>query len=257
MAVAETIRIEGIQSTIGEILLTDIQKIRLTFAQCLEQSDQLVVENLIEETHVLLAPALASATTYQQQCESFNQITQAWLKVWQHYRNEPRAIELIRSLHHFTNYSMAYTELCHSLSLINEGKTGEELTDSERTVQGFRCLAQVIDVFVELFSQSELKRICDGAKTAMALSSRNIEEYFETDLEYSLLITDLRAYASAILLCIERHLNSDSTTHASRQKQLPKGITARLVGIAKTNRPAPTDEEVKVMLNERLVEKYL
>jgi hypothetical protein len=37
----------------------------------------------------------------------------------------------------------------------------------------------------------------------------------------------------------------------------PKGLAASLVGIAKTDAPPPTDEEVQAMLDERLVEKYL
>ena len=37
----------------------------------------------------------------------------------------------------------------------------------------------------------------------------------------------------------------------------PKGLAASLVGIAKTDSPPPTDEEVKAMLDERLVKKYL
>ncbi|MEO0768771.1 MAG: hypothetical protein AAFY72_04960 [Cyanobacteria bacterium J06649_4] len=37
----------------------------------------------------------------------------------------------------------------------------------------------------------------------------------------------------------------------------PKGLVASLVGIAKTDEPVPTDEEVKAMLDERLVQKYL
>jgi hypothetical protein len=37
----------------------------------------------------------------------------------------------------------------------------------------------------------------------------------------------------------------------------PQGIVASLVGLAKTDKPAPTDEEVAVMLGDRLVEKYL
>lgn len=35
-----------------------------------------------------------------------------------------------------------------------------------------------------------------------------------------------------------------------------KGIAASLIGIAKTDNP-PTDEEVKAMLDEHLVQKYL
>jgi len=37
----------------------------------------------------------------------------------------------------------------------------------------------------------------------------------------------------------------------------PKGLAANLIGIAKTDTPPPTDEEVKAMLDERLVQKYL
>ncbi|WP_375474054.1 hypothetical protein [uncultured Nostoc sp.] len=37
----------------------------------------------------------------------------------------------------------------------------------------------------------------------------------------------------------------------------PKGLAASLIGIAKTDTLPPTDEEVKAMLDERLVQKYL
>lgn len=37
----------------------------------------------------------------------------------------------------------------------------------------------------------------------------------------------------------------------------PKGLAASLIGIAKTDSLPPTDEEVKAMLDERLVQKYL
>jgi hypothetical protein len=37
----------------------------------------------------------------------------------------------------------------------------------------------------------------------------------------------------------------------------PQGLAASLIGIAKTNNPAPTDDEVAAMLDERLAQKYL
>jgi len=37
----------------------------------------------------------------------------------------------------------------------------------------------------------------------------------------------------------------------------PKGLVASLIGIAKTDELPPTDEEVRVMLDERLAQKYL
>jgi hypothetical protein len=36
-----------------------------------------------------------------------------------------------------------------------------------------------------------------------------------------------------------------------------RGLAASLIGIAKTDTPPPTDEEVKAMLDERLAQKYL
>jgi hypothetical protein len=37
----------------------------------------------------------------------------------------------------------------------------------------------------------------------------------------------------------------------------PLGLVASLIGIAKTDAPPPTDDEVAAMLDERLVQKYL
>lgn len=37
----------------------------------------------------------------------------------------------------------------------------------------------------------------------------------------------------------------------------PQGLAASLIGIAKTDAPPLTDEEVNAMLDERLVQKYL
>ncbi len=37
----------------------------------------------------------------------------------------------------------------------------------------------------------------------------------------------------------------------------PTGLAASLIGIAQTGTAPPNDEEVKVMLDERLVQKYL
>jgi len=42
-----------------------------------------------------------------------------------------------------------------------------------------------------------------------------------------------------------------------RSKVKPKGLAASLIGMAKTDAPPPRDSEVKAMLDERLVQKYL
>lgn len=102
---------------------------------------------------------------------------------------------------------MAYSYLCLSLSLINEGTVGEYKTDLTRIVSGFCFLSEIVDVFINLFSVSELKQIQADARKAISVSVRNIKEYFENALELSNLVTQLRAYSSLIVLKIEQHIN--------------------------------------------------
>jgi hypothetical protein len=47
-----------------------------------------------------------------------------------------------------------------------------------------------------------------------------------------------------------RSLQSPSTAK-------PQGLAASLIGIAQTDSPAPTDDEVAAMLDERVAQKYL
>jgi hypothetical protein len=53
----------------------------------------------------------------------------------------------------------------------------------------------------------------------------------------------------AIIESIERELKP--------RPPIPEDIVERMMGLAKTDAPPPTDAEVKAMLEERLVEKYL
>ena len=51
----------------------------------------------------------------------------------------------------------------------------------------------------------------------------------------------------------------DALMHSVRPQYpvKPEGLAASLIGLAKTDSPPPTDEEVKAILAERLVRKYL
>jgi hypothetical protein len=66
-----------------------------------------------------------------------------------------------------------------------------------------------------------------------------------------------------ILKILERRtlLTTAQSTPEASVSQLPnpkpQSLAASLIGIAKTDMPPPTDEEVKAILDERLVQKYL
>ncbi len=67
----------------------------------------------------------------------------------------------------------------------------------------------------------------------------------------------------ALELSVSARLALMSTIIESLQHELrprppvPEDIVDRMIGLAKTDAPPPTDAEVEAMLEERLVEKYL
>lgn len=202
-----SIQMQGVNSTLSQVVLEDISYLKQHLDDILVNSDQTLIENLIEETEFLLEQAKNSSKTYQEKYDIFNQLTNSWFDVWRHYKDIPEAIDLIRLIDHLTNFSTAYSYLSLSLSRINEGKTGEDKADLERVVSGFLLLSEIVDVFVSFFSISELKQIHNGARNAISASVRGVEEYFEDGLELSNLVTQLKAYSSLIILKIEEHLN--------------------------------------------------
>lgn len=209
------IQIRGIDSTLSQIVLEDIQYLKQHLDDILTSSDQTIIENLIEETEFLLQQAKDDSKTYQEKYDTFNQLTQSWLDVWHHYKNTAEAINLTALIDRITNYSTAYSYLCLSLSLINEGRIGEYKADLERIVSGFLLLSESVDVFINFFSTSELKQIYDGARNAISVSIRDVTDYFKNGLELSNLVTQLKAYSSLIVLKVEDYIkNIESTLEA-------------------------------------------
>jgi len=201
------IQMKGVNSSLSQVVLEDIHYLKQHLDDILVSSDQTLIENLIEETEFLLEQAKSSSKTYQEKYNTFHQLTNSWLDAWRHYKNIPDAIDLIRLIDHLTNFSTAYSYLFLSLSLINEGKIGQYKEDLERVVSGFLLLSEIVDVFVSFFSISELKQIYGGARDAISISVRSVEEYFENGLELSNLVTQLKAYSSLIVLKVEEQIN--------------------------------------------------
>lgn len=202
------IQVKGVDSTLGQVVLEDIQYLKQHLDDILVNSDQTLIENLIEETEFLLEQSKSNSKTYQEKYNTFDQLTNSWFKAWKHYKHISEAINLGKAIDHLTNYSIAYSYLFLSLSLINEGRTGEYKVDLERIVSGFLLLSQIVDVFTSFFSISDLQQIHDGARNAIFVSARDVNEYFENGLELSKLVTQLRAYSSLIVLKVEEYINT-------------------------------------------------
>ncbi|TRT98031.1 MAG: hypothetical protein EWV44_21505 [Microcystis flos-aquae Mf_QC_C_20070823_S20T] len=198
-------------------MLENLQNITDKLDQIVTDSDRIILDNLLQETKILVEQVKDNSKTYQARADIFYQIDKLWFQVWKQYRDEDSALELIQYIDQFTNQITAYNQLFISLAQINEGKTGEEKADLIRVVEGSHILSETIDVFIDMFADSELEQIYQGAKNALSVSNRTITEYFQ-DTDKSL-VTQLRAYYSLIIFRIQERFNpknvsSETTSHS-------------------------------------------
>ena len=205
------------RENLGQILLENLQEITDKLDKIVTDSDRIILDNLLQETKILLDRVMDNSKTYQARADIFYQIDKLWFQVWKQYRDEDSALELIQYIDQFTNQITAYNQLFSGLAKINEGRTGEEKADLIRVVEGSRILSETIDVFIDMFVDSELEQIYKGAKNALSVSNRTITEYFQ-DTDKSL-VTQLRAYYSLIIFRIQERFNpsnvsSETTSHS-------------------------------------------
>jgi len=216
-----------IDSNLSEVVLGNTKHLKQHLNQQFLNSDRTRVENLIRETEISIGQAREHSKTYQEKYDIFTRITESWVELWKQYKSNSDALELIESINHITDYSTAYAYLCLSLSYINEGKVGQGGEDLPRVVEGFSLLAEIIDVFTDHFSVSELAKIKNGARNAIDLSSRNATEYFDNGFEVSRLTTQLRSYSSLIISKIEEHSGISDTEFESSDIEIrPFGLCA-------------------------------
>ncbi|WP_253256888.1 hypothetical protein [Microcystis aeruginosa] len=205
------------RENLGQFLLENLQNITDKLDKIVTDSDRIILDNLLQETQILLEQVKDNSKTYQARADIFCQIDELWFQVWEQYKNEGSAINLIEIINEFTDRVTAYAKLFISLAQINEGKTGEEKADLIRVVEGSLLLSETIDVFIDMFADSELEQIYQGAKNALSVSNRTITEYFQ-DTDKSL-VTQLRAYYSLIIFRIQERFNpknvsSETTSHS-------------------------------------------
>ncbi|NCR99346.1 MAG: hypothetical protein GPJ32_16350 [Microcystis aeruginosa L311-01] len=243
------------RENLGQFLLENLQNITDKLDQIVTDSDRIILDNLLQETKILVEQVKDNSKTYQARADIFYQINQLWFQVWKQYKNEISAINLIEIINEFTDRVTAYNQLFIGLAQINEGKTGEEKADLIRVVEGSLLISETIDVFIDMFADSELEQIYQGAKNALSVSNRTITEYFQ-DTDKSL-VTQLRAYYSLIIFRIQERFNPSNVSLETTSHSLTDDLsdldpwTRNLVGVVDLGSEDPKESYI-----DYLVEKY-
>lgn len=214
------IQIEGVDSNFSQVVLDDIQNIKKHLSEIIASSDRTIIENLINETKSLLEQAVEESKTYK--CKEihdvFVQLSDAWFKVRNHYKNTLETTERLN------NFLTAYSYFFWSLAIIHENRTSEEKIDFTRTVSGFLLLSEVVDVFIEYLPFLLLKHICDWAKSVIYINARIATQYLKDNSESSHLITQINACCSLIILRVEERVKNTDSPLETEATQLENKI---------------------------------
>ncbi|MFM7479369.1 MAG: hypothetical protein ACKO2T_27595 [Microcystis aeruginosa] len=243
------------RENLGQFLLENLQDTTDKLNQIVTDSDRIILDNVLQETQILFEQVKDNSKTYQARADIFCQIDELWFQVWKQYRDEVSAINLIEIINEFTDRVIAYNQLFIGLAQINEGKTGKEKDDLIRVVEGLHLLSETIDVFIDMFADSELEQIYQGAKNALSVSNRTITEYFQ-DTDKSL-VTQLRSYYSLIILRIQERFNTKNVSSETTSHSLTDDLsdldpwTRNLVGVVDLGTEDPKESYI-----DYLVEKY-
>lgn len=183
----------------------DLQQVQQRLEDMVQHSSTLLLQNLVEETRSQIAQAYNDSTTDRERAAIFDSINQAWFRLWEQFKHIPEAIDLIKLIDKRTTQYTAYTRLFYSVSMINEATFSEyDSKLMQAKASGFILLAEVVDVYKSCLSSSDLKAIYQFAQEAMASSSRSPEDYWETDLEHSSMITQVKGACSLIIASVEQ-----------------------------------------------------
>lgn len=220
----------------------DLQQVQQGLKHMVQNSSTTLLKNLIEETRFQVAQIYTEEKTDRERTSIFSTINQTWLRLWEQFKHIPEAIDLLKLCDQRTTQYMAYTRLFYGVALINEAVFSEyEPSLMQKRTSGFIQLAEVVDVYKSYLYPSDLETIYQFAQNAIVVSSRNVKDYWGTDLERSYLTTQVRGACYLIISSIEQEqtplhstalrLNSPQTTQDSSEEQSVQPWWEDIVGV--------------------------
>ena len=84
------------RENLGQILLENLQDITDKLAQIVTDSDRIILDNLLQETKILLDRVMDNSKTYQARADIFCQIDELWFQVWKQYKNGSSLLGMVQ-----------------------------------------------------------------------------------------------------------------------------------------------------------------
>lgn len=215
------IKLKYLNNTSHHYILNNLKTIQNHLNDIVANSDIKLIQNLIEETKIILEKCCDDSISYRQRAELYSIATTSWFDLLRHYNHILEAIGLGYFIDDLTNCLGAYTKLLLGMSMVNEEKN----IDSPKTIKGYGLIAETIDIFVHVFSISELTQFYENAKKILSDVTYNLKEYFKDSTEKRELVIQLRGYCSLIILRINEYLSqkellSQETTKVNSSSSL-------------------------------------
>ena len=204
------IKVEEVKGPFEGFIISDVQQLKKHLDNNFLDLNNNLIDSAIQETESLIRKAANSSSTYRERYLVLDRMTKLWADVWQRYNHLPEAFNLGMAINQITDHTLSYSYFYRSLSLINENRTEDENKNLEQMTLGFLLLSEVLDVFIDFFTNRDVQAIYSSAKHVMDISVRTPWAYFDNGFELSNLTTQLRAYSSLIILRIDESRKIES-----------------------------------------------
>lgn len=177
-------------------------------------SDQVYIQNLFTQTDIVWEKVRDNRISYEERSQFLHRLCGDWQNFRNQCESNQTANDLILMIDDITYSIMAYHKLLLGISHINENKTGDEQKDFIMIVSGYETIAQTLDIFVGMFSNSELKQIRENAQHTFLRTTPDDQSLDQ----YTKETANLRGYCSLIILRINEYLNQRELTSPETKK---------------------------------------
>ena len=190
-------------------VLHETDKIKQNLEDIYEDSDRVLVNNLLSETKSVFRKVSDSSKSYRRRSDLLGKLNDQWFQLWEKFRDDPSKFELIKFINSITDYTLAYSKLFIGVSLVNESYQYNQEKELNNIVYGLSLISEVIEVFYGFLRISELQNILSEIKKLYSPNSqsREIYSYFETSADINILLTQFKALCEFIISNLEKRID--------------------------------------------------
>lgn len=193
-------------------VIGETDKIQRKLQDIYDDSERILVSNLLAETKSTFRKASDSSRSYERRVKILSDLANKWFALWKKFKDDPAKIELIKIINSITDLILAYAKLFQGVTVVNRKKSNDKEEDLTNLIEGLSLISEVVEVFYGFFRISELQQLLSEINKLYSPNkrSRSIWDYFEDSPEVNHLFTQFKALCEFIISNLEKRIDIEN-----------------------------------------------